>query len=356
MLNDQFNVELMSFNLNNITRENVKGLSPYSSARDEYVSDGSTMVFLDANENPFENGVNRYPDPQQRSLKTILAAQKGIKEGNILLGNGSDEVLDLLFRAFCEPKQDNIITLPPTYGMYKVLSGINLVENREVLLTTAFQPNVVEIIKAIDEHTKLLFICSPNNPTGNSFSTAIIEELLNSFNGLVVIDEAYIDFSSEESWTSKLADYPNLIVTQTLSKAYGMAGIRLGLCLASAEIIAVINKIKPPYNVNQLTQDKAIERVSDQKAVQTEVASILEEREKLIETLKTISFVSTIYPTDANFILAKVDDATLRYNQLLKEGVVVRNRTTQPLCENTLRFTVGNSEENKKLAEALKRI
>jgi len=356
MLNDQFNVELMSFNLNNITRENVKGLSPYSSARDEYVSDGSTMVFLDANENPFENGVNRYPDPQQRSLKTILAAQKGIKEENILLGNGSDEVLDLLFRAFCEPKQDNIITLPPTYGMYKVLSGINLVENREVLLTTAFQPNIAEITKAIDEHTKLLFICSPNNPTGNSFSTAIIEELLNSINGLVVIDEAYIDFSSEESWTSKLADYPNLIVTQTLSKAYGMAGIRLGLCLASAEIIAVINKIKPPYNVNQLTQEKAIERVSDQKAVQTEVASILAEREKLMEALKTISFVSTIYPTDANFILAKVDDATRRYNQLLKEGVVVRNRTTQPLCENTLRFTVGNSEENKKLTEALKRI
>lgn len=356
MLNDQFNVELMSFNLNNITRENVKGLSPYSSARDEYVSDGSAMVFLDANENPFENGVNRYPDPQQRSLKTILAAQKGIKEENILLGNGSDEVLDLLFRAFCEPKQDNIITLPPTYGMYKVLSGINLVENREVLLTTAFQPNIAGITKAIDEHTKLLFICSPNNPTGNSFSTAIIEELLHSFNGLVVIDEAYIDFSSEESWASKLADYPNLIVTQTLSKAYGMAGIRLGLCLASAEIIAVINKIKPPYNVNQLTQDKAIERVSDQKAVQTEVASILAEREKLMETLKTISFVSTIYPTDANFILAKVDDATLRYNQLLKEGVVVRNRTTQPLCENTLRFTVGNSEENKKLTEALKRI
>ena len=354
MLNDQFNVELMSFNLNNITRENVKGLSPYSSARDEYVSDGSTMVFLDANENPFENGVNRYPDPQQRSLKTILAAQKGIKEGNILLGNGSDEVLDLLFRAFCEPKQDNIITLPPTYGMYKVLSGINLVENREVLLTTAFQPNIAEIKKTIDKHTKLLFICSPNNPTGNSFSTAIIEELLNSFNGLVVIDEAYIDFSSEESWTSKLADYPNLIVTQTLSKAYGMAGIRLGICLASPEIIAVINKIKPPYNVNQLTQDKAIERVSDQKAVQTEVASILAEREKLIETLKTISFVSTIYPTDANFILAKVDDATLRYTQLLEKGIVVRNRTTQPLCENTLRFTVGTSEENIIVITALR--
>ncbi|MDF4203156.1 histidinol-phosphate transaminase [Maribacter sp. SA7] len=346
----------MSFNLNNITRENVKGLSPYSSARDEYVSDGSTMVFLDANENPFENGVNRYPDPQQRGLKAILAEQKGIKEENILLGNGSDEVLDLLFRAFCEPKQDNIITLPPTYGMYKVLSGINMVENKEVLLTNDFQPNVSEIKNTIDEHTKLLFICSPNNPTGNSFSTQNIEELLNSFNGLVVIDEAYIDFSSEESWTSKLSEYPNLIVTQTLSKAYGMAGIRLGICIASAEIIAVINKIKPPYNVNQLTQEKATSRVLDTASVKNEVSQILAERIKVEETLKTVSFVERIYPTDANFILAKVDDATLRYEQLLAQGVVVRNRTTQPLCENTLRFTVGSATENKTLAKALKMI
>ncbi|WP_430426113.1 histidinol-phosphate transaminase [Maribacter litoralis] len=346
----------MSFNLDNITRENVKGLSPYSSARDEYVSDGSTMVFLDANENPFENGVNRYPDPQQRGLKAILAEQKEIKEENILLGNGSDEVLDLLFRAFCEPKQDNIITLPPTYGMYKVLSGINLVENREVLLTDDFQPNVEGILNTIDSNTKLLFICSPNNPTGNSFSTSIIEELLTSFNGLVIIDEAYIDFSSEESWISRLSDYPNLIVTQTLSKAYGMAGIRLGLCLASADIIAVLNKIKPPYNVNQLTQDKAIERVLDIKGVKEEVAKILTERSNLIEALKAVSFVETIYPTDANFILAKVDDATLRYNQLLEKGVVVRNRTTQPLCENTLRFTVGTQKENESLINALKRL
>jgi len=344
----------MSFNLDNITRENVKGLNPYSSARDEYVSDGSTMVFLDANENPFENGVNRYPDPQQRGLKTILAEQKGIKEENILLGNGSDEVLDLLFRAFCEPKVDNIITLPPTYGMYKVLSGINMVENREVLLTNAFQPNVSEIINVIDEHTKLLFICSPNNPTGNSFSTNSIEELLNSFNGLVVIDEAYVDFSSEESWVSKLGDYPNVIITQTLSKAYGMAGIRLGICIASAEIIAVVNKIKPPYNVNQLTQEKATERVLDQEAVKNEINEILAEREKLVNALKTVSFVEEIHNTDANFVLAKVDDATLRYNQLLAKGIVVRNRTTQPLCENTLRFTVGTSEENNIVITALK--
>ncbi|MDO6473240.1 histidinol-phosphate transaminase [Maribacter sp. 1_MG-2023] len=346
----------MSFNLDNITRENVKGLSPYSSARDEYVSDGSTMVFLDANENPFENGVNRYPDPQQRGLKAILAEQKGIKEENILLGNGSDEVLDLLFRAFCEPKQDNIITLPPTYGMYKVLSGINLVENREVLLTNDFEPNVEEILKTIDSNTKLLFICSPNNPTGNSFSTKAIEELLNSFSGLVVIDEAYIDFSSEESWTSKLNEYPNLIITQTLSKAYGMAGIRLGICIASAEIIAVINKIKPPYNVNQLTQEKATSRVLDIDAVKNEVSQILAERAKLEEALKTVSFVEIICPTDANFILTKVDDATLRYNQLLKKGIVVRNRTTQPLCANTLRFTVGTSKENNSVITALKEL
>ena len=344
----------MSFNLDKITRENVKGLSPYSSARDEYVSDGSTMVFLDANENPFENGVNRYPDPQQRGLKAILAEQKGIKEENILLGNGSDEVLDLLFRAFCEPKQDNIITLPPTYGMYKVLSGINMVENKEVLLTHDFQPNVEEILKTIDSKTKLLFICTPNNPTGNSFSTKKIEELLNSFNGLVVIDEAYIDFSSEESWTSKLSEFPNLIITQTLSKAYGMAGIRLGICIASAEIIAVVNKIKPPYNVNQLTQEKATLRVLDRDAVKNEVSQILTERAKLEEALKTVSFVEKIYPTDANFILAKVDDASIRYDQLLEKGVVVRNRTTQPLCENSLRFTVGTEKENVSLINALK--
>ncbi len=344
----------MSFNLNTITRENVKGLSPYSSARDEYVSDGATMVFLDANENPFDNGVNRYPDPQQRSLKAILALQKGIKAENILLGNGSDEVLDLLFRAFCEPKEDNVITLPPTYGMYKVLSGINSVENREVLLTNAFQPNVEGILAQLDGNTKLIFICSPNNPTGNGFSTEKIQQLLQSFDGLVVIDEAYIDFSLEESWISKLGEYPNLVVTQTLSKAYGMAGIRLGICIASLEIIAILNKIKPPYNVNELTQERAILRVSDQKSVQTEIANILKEREKLNQTLKTVPFVSAIYTTDANFILAKVDDATQRYNQLLEKGIVVRNRTTQPLCENTLRFTVGTSEENEKLITALK--
>ncbi|MFD0797810.1 histidinol-phosphate transaminase [Maribacter chungangensis] len=343
----------MNFDLDKITRENVKGLKPYSSARDEYVSDGSTMVFLDANENPFENGTNRYPDPQQRSLKAVLAAQKGIQEGNILLGNGSDEVLDLLFRAFCEPAKDNIITLPPTYGMYQVLSGINSVENRTVLLDADFQPNVDAILAVADNNSKLMFLCSPNNPTGNGISTQKISRLLTAFKGLVVIDEAYIDFSTEESWVSKLSEYPNLVVTQTLSKAYGMAGIRLGMCMASTEIIAVLNKIKPPYNVNELTQQSALQRVSDPKAVQQEVNLILGERQRLHTALETVSFVSKVYPSDANFILAKVDNATLRYNQLVDQGIVVRNRTTQPLCENTMRFTVGTPEENKKLITAL---
>nr|WP_293300495.1 histidinol-phosphate transaminase [Allomuricauda sp.] len=344
------------FNIKNMVRESVDQLKPYSSARDEYVSDGSEMIFLDANENPFENGVNRYPDPYQRSLKSLLAEQKGVSESNMLLGNGSDEVLDLIYRAFCEPNRDNIITLPPTYGMYKVLAGINAVENREVLLTPDFEPNIPETQKAVDGNTKLLFICSPNNPTGNTFAVDKVQQLLESFPGLVVIDEAYIDFSEEESWVGKLAGYPNLIVTQTLSKAYGLAGIRLGICYASEEIIAILNKIKPPYNVNQLTQQQALQRLLNQDAVATEVQQILRERTSLIEALKTLAFVQEIYPTDANFVLAKVDDADKRYQQLLGHKVVVRNRSTQPLCENTLRFTVGTPEENKTLIAILKQL
>ncbi len=346
----------IEININNLVRENVKGLSPYSSARDEYVSDGSQMVFLDANENPFENGVNRYPDPQQRSLKAVLASQKGVDVSQILLGNGSDEVLDLLFRAFCEPREDNIISLPPTYGMYKVLSNINNIENREVLLTEDFHPNVAEILKVMDQRSKLLFICSPNNPTGNGISSAYIHELLTKFNGLVVIDEAYIDFSKDASWIGELSQYPNLVVTQTLSKAYGLAGIRLGICYASSEIIAVLNKIKPPYNVNELTQQRALERLQNTEKVQEEVTNILKERSVLEAVLADMNFVDRIYPTDANFILAKVDDATKRYNQLLEAGIVIRNRTTQPLCSNTLRFTVGTAAENKKLIEKLKEL
>ncbi len=342
------------FNLNKIVRESVRKLQPYSSARDEYVSDGSEMIFLDANENPFDNGVNRYPDPYQRSLKSLLAEQKELSESQILLGNGSDEVLDLIYRAFCEPNQDNIITLPPTYGMYKVLAGINAVENKEVLLTTDFEPNVNEILKVADSNSKLLFICSPNNPTGNSFKKERIEKLLESFNGLVVIDEAYIDFSKDESWLSQLKTYPNLIVTQTLSKAYGLAGIRLGICYASEEIIGILNKIKPPYNVNQLTQQRALQRVLNQDLVDQEVQQILDERDGLIKALNGLKFVEQLYPSDANFVLAKVDNANKRYQQLLEKQLVVRNRSTQALCENTLRFTVGTPEENKKLIAILK--
>lgn len=345
-----------TFNIDNLVRETVKSLKPYSSARDEFTSDGTKMIFLDANENPFENGVNRYPDPQQRSLKSLLGELKQVSTENILLGNGSDEVLDLIFRAFCEPNQDNVITLPPTYGMYKVLADINAVENREVLLSSDFEPQVERILETADDKSKLLFICSPNNPTGNLFSKDKIKSLLERFQGLVVIDEAYIDFADGESWLTSLDQYPNLIVTQTLSKAYGMAGIRLGICYASKAIITILNRIKPPYNVNDLTQKRAFEKVSNTKLVTQEVAKILQERRLLEEALDTVSFVEKIYPSDANFVLVKVDGADARYLALVKSGVVVRNRSTQPLCSNTLRFTVGTPEENKKLIATLKQL
>ena len=294
------------FNIEKLVRENVKDLKPYSSARDEYVSDGTAKVFLDANENPFENGMNRYPDPQQRGLKTILAKQKGVTPELILLGNGSDEVLDLIFRAFCEPKEDNIISLPPTYGMYNVLSGINNVENREVLLTKDFEPDVDKILDVTDPKSKLLFICSPNNPTGNSFDDRKIIELLLKFSGLVVIDEAYIDFSNKESWINRLDEFPNLIVTQTLSKAYGMAGIRLGICYASKEIIAVLNKIKPPYNVNGLTQKRAIEQVQKHSEVlKSEIKEILNQKQFLLNSLKEIEFIKEIFPYRCQFCIGQ---------------------------------------------------
>ncbi|EID72203.1 histidinol-phosphate transaminase [Imtechella halotolerans] len=341
------------FTLDSLVRVNVKRLTPYSSARDEFKDSSQDMIFLDANENPFENGVNRYPDPQQRSLKQELARIKGVDSNQILLGNGSDEVLDLLFRAFCEPGVDNIITLPPTYGMYSVLADTNAVENREVLLTSDFQPDEIGVMNAADEYTKITFLCSPNNPTANSFESKKIEKILENTKGLVVIDEAYIDFSSQQSWLSKLQKYPNLIVVQTLSKAYGLAGIRLGICYASQEIISVLTKIKPPYNVNELTQKKALQRVVDQKGVKSEIDLILAERALLIKALGELPYVNKVFPTDANFILAEVDDAQLRYTQLLKAGVVVRNRSTQPMCTNTLRFTIGTSEENKQLINVL---
>lgn len=344
------------FDLKNLIRPTIKALKPYSSARDEFQGVTDNMVFLDANENPFENGVNRYPDPQQGKLKAILSEIKGISEKNILLGNGSDEVLDLIFRAFCEPNQDNIVILPPTYGMYEVLANLNAIAIKKVNLDTDFQPKVEEILNTADTNSKVLFICSPNNPSGNSFTSKAIETLVRQFNGIVVIDEAYIDFSNEASWVSKLDQYPNLIVSQTLSKAYAMAGIRLGICYASTEIIKVLNTIKPPYNINELTQKKAIELLNIKDLATNQIADILKERSALISELNTISYISKIYPSDANFVLVKVDDANKRYNQLIEKGIVIRNRTTQPGCENTLRLTVGTPKENKILIDTLKSI
>jgi len=346
------------FNINNLTRENIKSLKPYSSARDDY-KDATTkeMVFLDANENPFENGVNRYPDPHQNNVKELLSKIKGINKENIFLGNGSDEVLDLIVRAFCEPKQDNLITLPPTYGMYAVLADINAIENRKVLLDNDFQPIVREILNQADTNSKILFLCSPNNPTGNSMHTRSIEKLLLQFNGLVIIDEAYIDFSEEKSWLARLEEFPNLIVAQTLSKAYALAGIRLGACYASKEIITILNTIKPPYNVNELSQQKAIGKLQKMDEIKNEVAQLISERKRLKKELECcVSYIEKVYPSDGNFLLIKVDDATVRYNQLLEYGIVIRNRTTEPLCNNCLRISVGVCEENQRLIRALKSI
>ena len=344
---------MKEFNINNLLRENIKTIKAYSSARDEYKGAPADMVFIDANENPFPNQVNRYPDPQQTTLKLRLAEIKDIQISQILLGNGSDEVLDLIFRAFCEPNKENIITLPPTYGMYSVLSELNAVEIIPVELDANFEPRVEEILYRQNAKTKLLFLCSPNNPTANSFNALKVETLLRDFNGIVVIDEAYIDFSNQESWLSRLDEFPNLIVTQTLSKAYGMAGIRLGICYASQDIISVLNKIKPPYNVNQLTQNFALQRLSDLETINWEVKTLVSDRKQLQLELSKISFIKKIYPSNANFLLVKVDNANKRYKQLIEKGIVVRNRTTQPLCENCLRFTVGTRDENEALVMAL---
>jgi len=349
-------MKLQKFNVKRLVRSNIRTLKPYSSARDEFNAELETMTLLDANENPFETEINRYPDPQQRKLKTTLGLEKDIAPDHILLGNGSDEVLDLIFRAFCNPGIDNIITVPPTYGMYKVLAEINDIENREVLLDTSFNIRTSAILDTLDTHTKLIFICSPNNPTGNTIVAENIIILLENFSGIVVIDEAYIDFTQEGSWIKKLKEYPNLIITQTFSKAYGMAGIRLGMCFASTAIIEILNKIKPPYNVNELTQQAALNRLQNMGNIQKEVTEILEEREQLIKALKSIPFIKKVYPTEANFVLVKVDDVVLRYAEILKEGIVVRKRNTQPLCEGTLRFTIGTSYENELLIRTLKKL
>ena len=340
--------------IKNLIRGNIKSLEAYSSARDEFKDMSSAFIFMDANENPFETGLNRYPDPQQNLVKEALSRIKGVCKDQILLGNGSDEVLDLIFRVFCEPREDSVIVLPPTYGMYEVLAKTNDIKLITIPLLDNFQPNVKKIIKVQDAKTKVLFLCSPNNPTANSFDSNTIETLIREFNGIVVIDEAYIDFSIEDSWLARLDEFPNVIVTQTLSKAYGLAGIRLGICYASEEIISILNKIKPPYNVNQLTQDVALKALLNTGEVNYQITAITSERNQLIKDLEKLDVVDRVYTSDANFLLVKVDNATLRYNQLLNKGIVVRNRSNQMLCENCLRFTIGTKDENKKLITALK--
>lgn len=340
-------------NLNKLIRPAVKAMKSYSSARDEFESQDKDLVFLDANENPFPNGLNRYPDPQQMQLKNKLAALKGLRPSQILCGNGSDEVLDLIFRSFCEPNEDGIITLTPTYGMYAVLANLNGIQQQCVSLTADFQIDVPAVLNAIRPNSKLLFICSPNNPSGNVMSRTAIKEILKAFKGLVVIDEAYIDFTDTESWLEDLSEHPNLVVTQTLSKAYGLAGIRLGICYASEEIIAVLNKIKPPYNINSLTQKAAISAISQRENTKQQLKTILDQRTKLIREFKKIAWIEKLYPTDANFILIRVDNANLRYEQLKNKGIIVRNRTREDGCTNCLRITVGTAEENKRLINTL---
>lgn len=336
----------------NLVRPNIRKLVPYSSARSEFK--GKAEVFLDANENPFETGLNRYPDPLQWKLKAAISQLKAVPAEQIFLGNGSDEAIDLVVRIFCEPRQDHILILPPTYGMYQVSADIADVGIRSVSLTPDFQPDVEAILAAADEHSKILFICSPNNPTGNDVELERIRSLCAQFKGIVVVDEAYIDFSNQASCTSLLSEFPNLIVLQTFSKAWGMAGIRLGMAFASTEIIQLFNKVKPPYNINQLTQQIALEALeTSQDDYRQLLSTLLNERERLINGLGELKFVEKIFPSDANFILVKMDDPNGTYQYLVEEGIIVRNRNSVHLCAGSLRITVGRPEENDALLTAL---
>lgn len=337
--------------INDLVRDNIKKLSAYSSARSEFK--GKADVFLDANENPFDTGMNRYPDPLQWAVKERLSRLKSVPVENIFLGNGSDEVIDLLIRIFCEPRKDEIILLPPTYGMYKVSADIADVAQREISLTDDFQPDVAAILAGANKNTKLLFLCSPNNPTANSMDVEKAHELCANFPGIVVIDEAYIDFSERESFSQHLDEYPNLLVMQTFSKAWGLAGIRLGMAFANEEIIGLLNKVKPPYNINQLTQKAALDAL--QKATEQEkmVEIILQERGRLQEAFTRLPFIEAVLPSDANFILIRVADPNGLYDELVAQGIIVRNRSQVHLCAGGLRITVGTPAENQKLLAAL---
>ena len=344
------------FNLQNILRNNIKNLVPYSSARDEFK--GEASVYLDANENsfgsPLDVNYNRYPDPIQFKVKQRLSEIKGVPPGNIFLGNGSDEAIDILFRAFCRPGVDNVITLPPTYGMYEVSANINDVEVRKIKLTPDYQLDMEGIAEAIDENTKIIFICSPNNPTGNSINRADIETILANFQGLVVIDEAYINYSRQKTFIQELTEYANLVVLHTLSKAWGLAGLRLGMAFASEEIIEVFNKVKPPYNINEASQRIALEALQNVEQINNWIKLTVSEREKLINDLGKLELVLKIFPSDANFILVKTIDAKGIYDHLVNNGIIVRDRSKVELCEGSLRITVGTPDENKTLITNLK--
>jgi histidinol-phosphate aminotransferase len=341
-------------NLDKLLRKNIKNLQPYSSARNEFT--GEAMVFLDANENPFNPPYNRYPDPLQKQLKEKVAWLKGFHSSQIFLGNGSDEPIDLLMRAFCEPGKENIVTISPTYGMYQVAASINDLEVKKVPLTEDYELNAQKLLKMTDSGTKLIFLCSPNNPTGNCLKKEAVLEVTRNFSGLVVLDEAYIDFAPGKSLMPQLSEFPNLIILQTFSKAWGMAGIRLGMAFATPELISVLNKIKFPYNLNMLSQQKALEWIENRKQVEKWVKLITAERSKMAELLKEFPFVTRVFPSDANFILVKMHNAQGIYEYLKEQGVIVRDRSKIHLCEESLRITIGTSKENEILLEALKKL
>ena len=345
----------MRFDVNNLLRPNIKNLVPYSSARDEFK--GEARVFLDANENslgsPLTRWYNRYPDPLQWKVKEKLSAIKGIAPGHIFLGNGSDECIDILYRAFCNPGKDNVIICPPTYGMYEVSAHINDVEVRRARLLDNFQLDLIHLENLVDANTKIIWLCSPNNPTGNALYREDVETVLNNFDGLVVIDEAYINFSRQRSFIPELQEYPNLIVMQTLSKAWGLAGLRLGMAFASEAIIEIYNRVKPPYNISQSTQELVIKALDEVGQVNDMIKLIVEMREGLVLALTKLPVVQKVYTSDANFLLVKVTDARAVYNYLLEKGIVVRDRSKVELCEGCLRITVGTEKENKDLINNL---
>ena len=340
--------------LQELTRPNIWALKPYSSARDEY-SGKTASVFLDANENPYNAPNNRYPDPLQKELKALIAPVKKVKPEQIFLGNGSDEAIDLLFRAFCRPGIDNVVAIHPTYGMYQVCADINDVEYRKVLLDEKFQFKAEDLLRASDENTKLIFLCSPNNPTGNNLDAKEIITLLREFQGIVIVDEAYIDFSTQPSFIGILDEYPNLVILQTFSKAWGCAAIRLGMAFASPDIIGIFSKIKYPYNINLLTQQEALRMMQRHYEVQRWISTLLEERARLIQAFTQLPCCKKVFPTDANFFLTRVSNAKAIYDYLVDQGIIVRNRSNITRCEDCLRIIVGTRPENDALLEALRK-